>query len=95
MFILGLSHHTWWAILAVMINVGASIYYFGRVPVEKKIRLAKTLIGVFGGICVASLVFPLAGSTRVFAVSCVRGNGAACLIHLAAKVVLKKCSKTR
>lgn len=96
MVIAGLSHHTWWAILAVAINVGAVIVYLlRRISVKAKVLLANILMGLFGGICIASLVVAgLLDRTRIFTVSCVRGNGTALIAHLIARLVLRRSRET-
>lgn len=96
MVILGRSHHTWWAVLGVAINGAAMIYYLFRgVPVESKVRIANMLIVLFAGICVGALVFPLAGDDKIFALGCIRGNGAALIVNLAARIVLMRRSNKR
>ncbi len=92
MVIAGLSHHTWWAILAGAINVWAVIaYLLRRIPAGVKVLIANTLMGLFGGICLASLVIAgLLDRNSFFAVSCVRGNGLAFLMNLIARLALRR-----
>ena len=96
MEIAGLSHHTCWAILAVAINMGAAIVYLSRkASVRAKLLLASFLMALFGGVCIASLVIAgLLNRTRIFAVSCVRGNGAALIAHSIVWLILRRSRET-